>query len=35
MGVRFIGEGSFAATEHLGVGFDLAVNFESDGDDVV
>ena len=35
MGVWFVGKGSFATAEHFGPGFDLAMNFESDGDDVV
>lgn len=35
VGVGFVGEGGFATAEHFGPGFDLAVNLESDGDDVV
>ena len=35
MGVRFVGEGSFATAEHLGVRFDLAMDLKPDGDDVV
>ena len=35
VGVWLVGEGCFATAEHFGVRFDLAVNFESDGDDVV
>ena len=35
VGVRLVGEGGLAAAEHFGVRFDLAMNLESDGDDVV
>ena len=35
-GVRVgrVAEGSAAGAEHLGLGFDLAVDFEADGDEV-
>jgi len=35
VGVGVIGEGGLATTEHFSVRFDLAMNFKSDGDDVV
>ena len=35
VGVWLVGKRGFATAKHFGVRFDLAVNFESDGDDVV
>lgn len=35
MGVWFVAEGGLAAAEHFGAGFNLAVDLEADGDDVV